>query len=127
MQIKIAPESSSPKPATPAYSFAKSALQMAIAFSLCLTLSACFNGENTMDLGSVSIGQQLIDLKKARDSGSMTAEEYESAKKSILLLLSDIADDDDVNIEIEIDDDENEGEDEDEKEKEEEESSGFLF
>ena len=33
---------------------------------------------------TVSIGQQLIDLKKARDSGSITQSEYDRAKQQLI-------------------------------------------
>ena len=33
---------------------------------------------------SVSVGQQLIDLKKARDSGAITAREFEQQKATLI-------------------------------------------
>jgi hypothetical protein len=33
---------------------------------------------------TVSVGQQLIDLKKARDSGAMTTQEFEKAKRELI-------------------------------------------
>ena len=42
---------------------------------LCLLLTGCFNDAATdIDLGSVSVGQQLIDLKKARDTKLVTCD-----------------------------------------------------
>lgn len=48
-------------------------------------LAGCWNGGNTnLDLGSVSLGQQLIDLKAARDAGAIDAAEYEATRRAIL-------------------------------------------
>jgi hypothetical protein len=50
-------------------------------------LSGCWNGGNTsVRLGDVSIGQQLIDLKRALDEGAMSQSEYDDTKQSLLLL-----------------------------------------
>jgi len=66
-------------------------LMSSLALGICLLLTGCFNGaSNNTDLGSVSIGQQLIDLKKARDSASITNAEYEKAKATLLLLLDNV-------------------------------------
>ena len=52
---------------------------------LLLCLSGCFNeGKNVLQLGSATIGQQLIDLKQALDEGAMTEAEYVKAKAGIL-------------------------------------------
>lgn len=51
--------------------------------------AGCWNGENTsINLGTVSIGQQLIDLKRALDEGAMTQEEYDQIKETLLKLSS---------------------------------------
>jgi len=51
--------------------------------------AGCWNGENTsINLGTVSIGQQLIDLKRALDEGAMTQEEYDQTKQTLLKLNS---------------------------------------
>ncbi len=34
--------------------------------------------------GQPTVGQQLVDLKKARDTGAMTEEEYQSQRAKIL-------------------------------------------
>jgi len=48
-------------------------------------LAGCWNGENVhLDLGTVSLGQQLIDLKAARDAGAIDDAEYEAARQAIL-------------------------------------------
>ena len=51
-----------------------------------MLLSACGGGgaEVKTTTTAVSVGQQLIDLKKARDTGSMTQPEYERAKASLI-------------------------------------------
>jgi outer membrane murein-binding lipoprotein Lpp len=48
-------------------------------------LAGCGGGaEVKTTTTTVSVGQQLIDLKKARDSGSMTQSEYDKAKKQLI-------------------------------------------
>ncbi len=50
-------------------------------------LGGCFNGGNSsVRLGDVSLGQQLIDLKRALDEGAMTAEEYAEVRQSLMAL-----------------------------------------
>ena len=52
-----------------------------------LLLAGCFNGQNThVRLGDVSLGQQLIDLKRALDEEAMTETEYLAAKEQLLAL-----------------------------------------
>ncbi|MEM1435895.1 MAG: hypothetical protein AAGG11_17680 [Pseudomonadota bacterium] len=52
---------------------------------LALLLAGCFNeGRQTLDFGSVSIGQQLIDLKRAYEADAIDAEEYAKAKADML-------------------------------------------
>jgi hypothetical protein len=48
------------------------------------TLCACGGDEVVRPTVSVSVGQQLIDLKKARDSGAITQREYESQKAQLI-------------------------------------------
>jgi hypothetical protein len=59
-----------------------------IAIGLLLTsLSVgCFGGGATVKTttSTVSVGQQLIDLKSARDSGAMTQAQYDKAKKELI-------------------------------------------
>jgi hypothetical protein len=53
--------------------------------ALALGLAAC--GSRTEVIAptvNVSIGQQLIDLKKARDSGAISQSEWESQKKKLI-------------------------------------------
>ena len=59
------------------------------------------NDHETLNLGSVSVGDQLIDLQKARDAGAISDAEFETAKGNLLELLNAT----DIEIEIEKDDD----------------------
>jgi uncharacterized lipoprotein YbaY len=55
------------------------------AAAVALTLAACGSTEEvTAPSVNVSIGQQLIDLKKARDSGALSAAEYERQKANLI-------------------------------------------
>ena len=97
-----------------------------LSLSLCLLLSGCFNDANNTQLGSVSIGQQLIDLKKALDTDSISKDEYRQAKADLLSLLGDAefdASDDDDDDEDDEDDHKRSGK----AQTEDDEDSGFLF
>lgn len=55
------------------------------ASALVLGVAAC--GSSTAVVAptvNVSIGQQLIDLKKARDSGALTPSQWEQQKKQLI-------------------------------------------
>jgi hypothetical protein len=55
------------------------------AAAVTLTLAACGSTEQVAAPSvNVSIGQQLIDLKKARDSGALSATEYERQKANLI-------------------------------------------
>ena len=56
----------------------------AAAAVLAVTLAACGSTEVVRPAVSVSVGQQLIDLKKARDSGALTQREYETQKAALI-------------------------------------------
>ena len=111
----------------------------ALTLGLCLMLGGCFNQQEvTTSLGSVSIGQQLIDLKKARDSGSLTRSEYEQSKEALLNMLQSIGDDEDIEYDDDDDDDrknrrkngsgaDDEDDDKDDDDDDDDEKSGFLF
>ena len=49
-----------------------------------LSLAACGGHEVVRPTVDVSIGQQLIDLKKARDSGALSPREYEQQKTQLI-------------------------------------------
>lgn len=47
-------------------------------------VAGCGGNEVVRPTVSVSVGQQLIDLKRARDSGALTQREYESQKAQLI-------------------------------------------
>lgn len=50
-----------------------------------LLMAGCFNGGNSnISLGDVSLGQQLIDLKRALEEEAISESEYERAKASLM-------------------------------------------
>lgn len=57
-----------------------------VILAACLAmLAGCFSGGNTnISLGDVSLGQQLIDLKRALDEDAITEDEYEAAKTQLM-------------------------------------------
>jgi hypothetical protein len=59
----------------------------ALAAVMCVgSLTACGGGgaRTTIQEKSVSTGQELMDLKRAFESGAMTEKEYEKARKAII-------------------------------------------
>ena len=56
----------------------------AAAGAMMLALAGCGSTEVVAPTVSVSIGQQLIDLKKARDSGALTQAEYDKQKANLI-------------------------------------------
>jgi len=56
----------------------------AAAAILAATLTACGSTEVVRAPVNVSVGQQLIDLKKARDSGALSPREYEQQKAQLI-------------------------------------------
>ena len=50
----------------------------------CALMAACSSTEVVAPSMNVSIGQQLIDLKKARDSGALSEKEWEQQKKTLI-------------------------------------------
>ena len=47
-------------------------------------LTGCGGNEVLQPTVSVSVGQQLIDLKKARDTGAITASDYDRQKNQLI-------------------------------------------
>ena len=47
-------------------------------------LSACSSTEVVAPTVSVSVGQQLIDLKKARDNGALSETDYQRHRKALI-------------------------------------------
>jgi hypothetical protein len=56
---------------------------MAAAAIVAATLAGC-GSDPPRPTMSVSVGQQLIDLKKARDSGALSPREYEQQKAALI-------------------------------------------
>ena len=54
------------------------------AMALAVALAGCGGNEVVRPTVSVSVGQQLIDLKKARDSGALSPREYEQQKTRLI-------------------------------------------
>ncbi len=52
---------------------------------LALGVGSCGGGaEVQSSISTATVGQQLLDLKKAYDSGAITKQEYEQQRKKIL-------------------------------------------
>ena len=47
-------------------------------------IASCSSNDVVRPTMNVSVGQQLIDLKSARDSGALSPQEYESQKAKII-------------------------------------------
>ena len=60
----------------------------AVALSAMLLLTGCLalqvGGGDKKDVEQATIGQQLIDLKTARDAGAITDAEYQTQKAKLL-------------------------------------------
>jgi len=55
-----------------------------VAAALIVGISACGSDKVVRPPIDVTIGQQLIDLKKARDNGVLSASEYDSQRKQLI-------------------------------------------
>jgi hypothetical protein len=55
---------------------------------VCALLAGCWNGNGVdhvnVDLGAVSLGQQLLDLQRARDAGAIDDAEFAAIKRAVL-------------------------------------------
>ena len=51
---------------------------------IAVALAGCGGNEVVRPTVSVSVGQQLIDLKKAHDSGALSSREYEVQKARLI-------------------------------------------
>ena len=60
------------------------AVTLGLLVALSPALSGCGSNEVVRPAVNVSVGQQLIDLKKAHDSNAMSADEYDSQRKQLL-------------------------------------------
>ena len=60
----------------------------AVAFSAMLLCSGCLalhvGGGDKKQIENATVGQQLIDLKTAKDTGAITEAEYETQKAKLL-------------------------------------------
>jgi hypothetical protein len=52
-------------------------------FLLGATLSGCAIGSGTTKVTKQTLGQELIELKKAKDSGAISEQEYEELKEKL--------------------------------------------
>jgi hypothetical protein len=57
---------------------------MAGVLALTALAAGCGGNEVVRPAVSVSVGQQLIDLKKARDSGALSEREYQSQRAALI-------------------------------------------
>lgn len=63
----------------------------AAALALTLTTGCAIGNSGKLVLARhVSVGQELLDLKAARDAGAITQEEYEEVKAKVLELVESI-------------------------------------
>ena len=104
-------------------------LTTTLLLTLTLLLGGCFatSGDDELNLGSVSVGQQLIDLKKARDADAMTEREYHRAKAALLDALQRLSSDDDDDDDDDYDDDDQSDSDPDEDDTEDDDDNDWLF
>ena len=67
-------------------SLPKTMAVLAVCGLLLLGVAACGGGgaEVKSEVSTTTTGQQLMDLKKALDSGAMTQKEYDQERKKIL-------------------------------------------
>ena len=67
-------------------SLANKLVLLAVCGFLLLSVGACGGGgaEVKSEVTTTTVGQQLMDLKKALDSGAMTQQEYEQQRKKVL-------------------------------------------
>lgn len=65
---------------------AKSSILSLLALASLLTLSGCIAaiGNETPPASNATLGQQLIDLQKARDTGVITEAEYQTQRARFL-------------------------------------------
>jgi hypothetical protein len=67
-------------------SLSKVVVHVAVCGVLLLGIAACSGGgaEVRSEVSTTTVGQQLMDLKKALDTGAITQQEYEKERKKIL-------------------------------------------
>jgi hypothetical protein len=62
----------------------KAMSMMLTAAVLAVALGACSSTEVVAPTMNVSVGKQLMDLKKARDSGALSQKEWEQQKQNLI-------------------------------------------
>ena len=68
-------------------------LRVWVLTGLVALVAGCGNHDSfTVNLGSASLGEQLMDLKRAQEAGVITEAEYLKAKGHLLVLLEAAAD-----------------------------------
>jgi hypothetical protein len=58
--------------------------RIALACLVAAALAGCGGADVRTTTTTISVGQQLIDLKKAKDSGAMSEREYERARRDLI-------------------------------------------
>ncbi|MFK7913559.1 MAG: hypothetical protein AB8B93_06560 [Pseudomonadales bacterium] len=61
--------------------------RLALLLTMPLALAGCFNSSDaamTLDLGSVSVGQQLMDLDAAKEAGAISKAEHRMIRDKII-------------------------------------------
>jgi hypothetical protein len=65
----------------------RSRITAAALLTATLTFSGCWNGDvSNIRLADISLGQQLIDLKRALEEEAISEEEYEAAREKLISL-----------------------------------------
>ena len=59
-------------------------LSAMLLLSGCIVLSFGGGSKNTHEMNKATVGQQLTDLQKAKDSGAISEGEYEAQKAKVL-------------------------------------------
>lgn len=62
----------------------KKELLLALLITSSLGLTACGGGGATTEVSTQTLGQELIDLKNAYESGAMTESEYNKARDRLI-------------------------------------------
>lgn len=99
--------------------------RLALVLTLPFALAGCFNSSDaavTLDMGSVSLGQQLMDLDAAKEAGAISKAEHRMIRDKIIkgIAALELDEDEDDAVEIMLDVSEN-------KRDAEEEEDGFNW